>query len=257
MLLNASHLAITYGNAAPAVTDVSFTLAPGEVLSIVGESGSGKTSVIRALLGCLGGGGRISGGEAVFAGKELTTLSASAWRSLRGRELSMIFQDSGAMLNPVKTIGSQFVEYILTHSTSIKDKAQGKERANLAMPENILSSYSFELSGGMRQRVGIAMALAFHPKLLLADEPTAALDVTTQAQIVAELMRVVRKSQTAMILVTHNIGVAAHMSDKIMVMAKGKVLEYGTASDIITSPKAAYTKSLLAAVPKIGGQRYV
>ena len=108
MLLNASHLAITYGNAAPAVTDVSFTLAPGEVLSIVGESGSGKTSVIRALLGCLGGGGRISGGEAVFAGKELTTLSASAWRSLRGRELSMIFQDSGAMLNPVKTIGSQF-----------------------------------------------------------------------------------------------------------------------------------------------------
>ena len=130
-------------------------------------------------------------------------------------------------------------------------------RMNLANPENIMKSYPFELSGGMRQRVGIAMAISFKPSLLLADEPTSALDVTTQAQIVKELMEIPRTCGTAMIVVTHNIGVAAYMSDKIMVMKQGKVVEYGKAEDIINSPQAEYTKTLLASVPQIGGKRYV
>lgn len=129
-------------------------------------------------------------------------------------------------------------------------------RMNLPNPENILNSYAFELSGGMRQRVGIAMAITFHPKLLLADEPTSALDVTTQAQIVKELMNIIKKGGASMIVVTHNIGVAAYMSDKIMVMAGGRVVEYGNTEDVIKNPKEAYTKKLLGSVPEIGGRRY-
>ncbi len=263
LLLEAKDLSIAYGKK-DTVAGVSLSLAPGEVLSLVGESGSGKTSVIRAILGCLGGGGRIKGGSVLFDGQELSTLSEAEGRQLRGRDISMIFQDTGAMLNPVRTIGSQFVEYILLHTHSIKTKEGARERAitllsrmNLPDPAGILSSYTFELSGGMRQRVGIAMALAFHPKLLLADEPTAALDVTTQAQIVAELLRIVRESKTAMILVTHNIGVAACVSDKILVLSGGEPVEYGAAAEILRAPKAAYTKKLLAAVPVLGGERYV
>ena len=166
------------------------------------------------------------------------------------------------MLNPVQTIGHQFIEYIQLHSHMSADEAEAKAvemltRMHLPNPENILSSYAFELSGGMRQRVGIAMAITFHPQLLLADEPTSALDVTTQAQIVKELMQVVRDSGTAMIMVTHNLGVASYMSDKLMVMAGGRVLEYGKAQDILTNPQSNYTKELLAAVPEIGGKRYV
>ena len=262
-LLEVRDFAIRYGKK-QTVQGVGFSLAPGEVLSLVGESGSGKTSVIRALLGCLGGGGTICGGAAFFEGRDLTQLSEEAWKKLRGRELSMIFQDTGAMLNPVRKIGSQFIEYILLHTHSIKTKEEARKRCctllgrmNLANPESILGAYPFELSGGMRQRVGIAMALAFHPKLLLADEPTAALDVTTQAQIVAELLRIVRESRTAMILVTHNIGVAACVSDKILVMSGGRVLEYGATQDILHAPKSDYTKKLLASVPTLGGRRYV
>lgn len=265
MLLDVQGLNISYADAPePTVQDVSFTLDKGEVLSIVGESGSGKTTVIRAILGCLSGSGYVSGGKILFNDKDLVGLPSNEYLKLRGRSISMIFQDSGNMMNPVQTIGHQFIEYIMTHTHSIKDKAGGRERAitlltrmNLPNPEHILDSYVFELSGGMRQRVGIAMALAFHPELLLADEPTSALDVTTQAQIVQQLMRVVSKSQTSMIVVTHNIGVAAYMSDKLMVMSKGKVLEYGKTADIIKNPQHAYTKTLLAAVPEIGGRRYV
>ena len=131
------------------------------------------------------------------------------------------------------------------------------KRMNLPNPENIMASYTFELSGGMRQRVGIAMAITFHPKLLLADEPTSALDVTTQAQIVKELINIIHQSNAAMIVVTHNIGVAAYMSDKLMVMAQGEVKDYGITEDVISNPQDEYTKKLLSAVPEIGGKRYV
>ena len=260
MLLDVKNLAITY-QGQPAVTDVNFDLSAGEIMAIVGESGSGKTTVIRSVLGCLSGTGRVSGGQINFDGRDIARLSNKDWLAIRGKEIAMIFQDSGNMLNPVQTIGRQFVEYLQLHSTMSKGEAAEKAcallaRMNLPDPQRVMESHAFELSGGMRQRVGIAMALAFAPKLLLADEPTSALDVTTQAQIVDELMQVVHEAGSAMIIVTHNIGVAAHMADKIMVMTGGKVVEYGSTAEVIAHPKAAYTQSLLKAVPEIGGKRY-
>ena len=263
MLLEVSKLEISYAKATkPTVQDVSFNLDDGQILAIVGESGSGKTTVIRAILNVLPGGGRISNGSITFEGKNLLELDTSGWRSLRGKNISMIFQDSGNMMNPVHTIGKQFVEYIQVHSDLDKKAAwdmaiEKLELMNLPNPENILNSYTFELSGGMRQRVGIAMAITFQPKLLLADEPTSALDVTTQAQIVGELMFITRGSGAAMIIVTHNIGVASYLADDLIVMSQGRVVEYGKTDDVINRPQAEYTRHLLASVPEIGGRRYV
>ena len=261
MLLKVSNLDISYSDK-PTVQNVNFNLEEGKILTIVGESGSGKTTVIRAILNLLPGGGKVSNGEIIFEDKNLLELNSSDWRKLRGKDISMIFQDSGNMLNPVRTIGNQFVEYIQVHSDLDKKGAydmaiEKLTLMNLPNPENIMNSYTFELSGGMRQRVGIAMAITFQPKLLLADEPTSALDVTTQAQIVGELMFVTRGTGASMIMVTHNLGVASYLSDNLMVMSQGKVVEYGETSAVINNPQADYTKSLLAAVPEIGGQRYV
>ena len=263
MLLDVKNLAVSYGkNPVPTIEGVSFELAAGKILAIVGESGSGKTTVIRAILNVLPGGGHVSNGSIIFDGKNLSELDAGGWRSLRGNSISMIFQDSGAMMNPVHTIGKQFVEYIQVHSDLDRSAAwkmalEKLELMNLPNPENILKSYTFELSGGMRQRVGIAMAITFQPKLLLADEPTSALDVTTQAQIVGELMFITRGTGAAMIIVTHNIGVASYLADNLMVMSGGRVVEYGKTDDVINRPQADYTKTLLASVPEIGGRRYV
>ncbi len=261
MLLKVSNLNVSYGDKLT-VQDVNFELPAGKILTIVGESGSGKTTVIRAILNVLPGGGKISRGKISFEDKNLLDLNPAQWRSLRGKDISMIFQDSGNMLNPVRTIGSQFVEYIQVHSDLDKKSAHNMAiekltLMNLPEPENILNSYTFELSGGMRQRVGIAMAITFQPKLLLADEPTSALDVTTQAQIVGELMFVTRGTGASMIMVTHNLGVASYLSDEIMVMSQGRVVDYGATQDILKNPQAEYTKTLLAAVPEIGGARYV
>ena len=170
----------------------------------------------------------------------------------------MIFQDSGAMMNPIRAIGRQFREYLAVHGITGEKEAHDLmismlEMVRLPDPERILQSYTFELSGGMRQRVGIAMAMALRPKLLLADEPTSALDVTTQAQIVAEMMRVAKTMNTAIIIVTHNLGVAAYMADRILVMKNGRPVEYGPAGKVLRHPKADYTKMLLDAVPKMGG----
>lgn len=259
-LLEVKDLAVKYGDV-QVVSDISFSLEEGQVLTIVGESGSGKTTVIRAILNALGSTGRISHGCMRLQGEDLCGYRERDWRRLRGKDISMIFQDSGNMLNPVRSIGAQFIEYLQTHSGLSKKEAHEKAveelaRMNLPNPENIMKSYTFELSGGMRQRVGIAMAIAFHPRILLADEPTSALDVTTQAQIVNELLHIASNAKTAMILVTHNIGVAAYMSDAILVMAGGRMIEYGAAKEIIHAPKQPYTKALLAAVPMIGGKRY-
>ena len=263
MLLNVSNLDISYAKSdKPTVQDVSFTLEEGKILTIVGESGSGKTTVIRAILNVLPGGGRVSKGSMIFEDKNLLELDEKGWRGLRGKDISMIFQDSGNMMNPVHTIGKQFVEYIQVHSDLDKKSAynlaiEKLTMMNLPNPDNIMNSYTFELSGGMRQRVGIAMAITFQPKLLLADEPTSALDVTTQAQIVGELMFITRGTGASMIMVTHNIGVASYLSDNLMVMSQGKVVEYGKTRDVIENPQADYTKTLLSAVPEIGGRRYV
>ena len=263
MLLSVSDLEISYAKSkVPTVQGVTFNLNDGEILTIVGESGSGKTTVIRAILNVLPGGGKVTKGNMIFEGKNLRELDAEGWRKLRGKNISMIFQDSGNMMNPVHTIGKQFVEYIQVHSDLDKKAAydMAVEKLvlmNLPNPENILNSYTFELSGGMRQRVGIAMAITFQPKLLLADEPTSALDVTTQAQIVGELMYITRGTGAAMIMVTHNLGVASYLSDNLMVMSQGRVVEYGKTAEVINNPQAEYTKTLLAAVPEIGGRRYV
>ena len=260
MLLEVKNLHIQYAGI-EMVHGISFSLDSGEVLSLVGESGSGKTSVIRAVLGCLPHEGRVNEGEIIFSGVNMLKNTPKMWRDISGRNISMIFQDSGSMMNPIRTIGSQFVEYILEHSSMDPQKAEKEakemlDKMQLPNPDTIMDSFPFELSGGMRQRVGIAMAMFFRPQLLLADEPTSALDVTTQAQVVKELMKICREDGTAIILVTHNLGVATYMSDKIMVMQNGHVVEEGTSEAIIENPQANYTKELLHSVPQIGGMSY-
>lgn len=260
MLLDVKNLDISYGSKLT-VSGVNIQLDKGEILSIVGESGSGKTTVIRAIMGCLPGRGHVSGGSITFGGCDMLKNTREDWRKISGREMSMIFQDSGNMINPIRRIGEQFIDYILAHAPQ-KSKAEAAEMAKdmlnkvrLPNPQNIMNSYPFELSGGMRQRVGIAMAMIFSPKLLLADEPTSALDVTTQAQIIRQIVDVRNEYNAAVILVTHNIGVASYVSNKLMVMKNGHVVESG-GREIIENPQHAYTKELLAAVPVLGDKKY-
>lgn len=260
-MLEIKNITVCYQNR-PIVTDFSMTLRPSEIVSLVGESGSGKTTVIRAVLGLLSGSGQVTAGDILFEGVSLLNRTPEQWRNLRGTEISMIFQDSGAMLNPTKKIGSVFVEYIRTHETISKKDAWKKgvqmlERMRLADADNIMESYPFQLSGGMRQRVGIAMAMTFQPKLLLADEPTSALDVTTQAQIIRQMMELRDDYGTSIIMVTHNLGVAAYLSDQIIVMKDGKVTDRGNRDQILHGSRSAYAQQLLDAVPSVGGVRYV
>lgn len=261
MLLEVSELSVSYADR-EIVRDVNLSLDEGEVLAIVGESGSGKTTIIRAIMGCLPHEGRVSGGRILFEGKNLLENTPEEWRRLCGTKAAMVFQDSGSMLDPIRRIGSQFIEYIREHSPITKrEAARAAEdmlrKMHLPNPENIMKGYPFELSGGMRQRVGVAMAMFFKPRLLLADEPTSALDVTTQAQVVKEMMEICRKDKTSIIIVTHNIGVAAYMSDKLVVMQEGRIVESGGTDEMIARPQSAYTKELLDAVPQVGGARYV
>ncbi len=246
----------------PTVKDFSLSLKQGKICSIVGESGSGKTTVIRAVLGLLAGGGKVTKGDILFEGKSLLSNTKEQWRKLRGTDISMIFQDSGAMTNQTRIIGNQFVEYIRTHKNMTKKDAwdmgiQMLERMRLPSGDNIMKSYPFQLSGGMRQRVGIAMAMTFQPKLLLADEPTSALDVTTQAQIVRQMMELRDEYRTSIIVVTHNLGVAAYMADAIIVMKNGKIVDAGDREQILNHSQSDYTRNLLDAVPSLGGVRYV
>ena len=260
MLLEVKDLNISYGDKLT-VSGVNLELNTGEIMSIVGESGSGKTTVIRAIMGCLPGRGHVSGGSIIFEGSDMLKNTPKEWRQLCGREMSMIFQDSGNMINPIRRIGEQFVDYIRTHAPE-KTKAEAAEMAKdmlnkvrLPNPESIMQSYPFELSGGMRQRVGIAMAMVFRPKLLLADEPTSALDVTTQAQIIRQIVDIRNEFGVAVILVTHNLGVASYVSNKLVVMKNGRVVESGK-REVISDPQDAYTKELLAAVPVVGEVKY-
>ncbi len=256
-MLEIRDLDIKYGNT-KAVDGFDMRVRPGEVVSIVGESGSGKTTVLRSILGLLPGKGRITGGEIDYAGRDLAKTNRDDFSEIRGGEIAVIFQDSGASLNPTRRVGSQFIEYIEQHEKMPAEETHTKavrmlERMNLPDPEEIMERYPFQLSGGQRQRVGIAMAMTFSPKILLADEPTSALDVTTQAQIVGELERLNRKYNTAVVLVTHNLGVAAHISDRIIVMKDGKTVETGTPDEIINHPKEDYTRQLIQSVPVLDG----
>ena len=260
-LLEITNVDISYGKRV-IVKDCSLTLDTGEICSIVGESGSGKTTVIRAVLGLLAGVGKVTAGDIVYDGRSLLTLSDSEWRELRGHDISMIFQDSGAMMNQTRLIGNSYVEYIRTHENVSKKEAweKGAEmlgRMRLPDPDRIMRSYPFQLSGGQRQRVGIAMGMTYQPKLLLADEPTSALDVTTQAQIVRQMMELRDEYGTAIIIVTHDIGVASYMADKVVVMKDGVIEDQGTREHVLFETDNAYTRKLMEAVPSVGGKRYV
>ena len=261
-MLEIKDLAVQYGNQAPTIEHFNLSMKKGEIISVVGESGSGKTTVIRAVLGALSGAGRVTSGDILYHGESLLKNSKSDWRKIRGSKMSMIFQDCGGTLNPIRKIGSQYVEYIRTHESMTKKDAWQKAvsmltKMRLPDAENIMNSYPYQLSGGMRQRVGIAMAMTFNPELLLADEPTSALDVTTQAQIVRQMMELRDDFGTGIIIVTHNIGVAAYMADQLIVMHHGNVVDHGTREEVLNNPTSDYTKKLLEAVPEMEGKRYV
>ncbi len=261
-MLEIKDLSVQYGSQSPTIEHFNLSMEKGEIISVVGESGSGKTTVIRAVLGALAGAGRVTAGDITFHGQSLLNNSREEWRKLRGTKMSMIFQDCGGTLNPIRKIGSQYVEYIRTHSKKSKEEAwklavSMLEKMRLPDAENIMRSFPHQLSGGMRQRVGIAMAMTFNPELLLADEPTSALDVTTQAQIVRQMMELRDNFGTSIIIVTHNLGVAAYMADQLIVMQYGKVVDQGTRDEVMNHPVNDYTKRLLAAVPEMEGERFV
>ena len=239
-----------------ALNDVTIFLDEGEVLGIVGESGSGKSVTASAIMGITADPGRIVSGTVLFNGHNIGELSEKELRGIRGKEVSMIFQDPMTSLNPVYTIGNQIEESILLHTE--KTKAEARERAiellrlvGINEPEKRIKQYPHELSGGMRQRVMIAIALACEPKLLIADEPTTALDVTIQAQILELIMELKDKLGMAVILITHDLGIVSSMCDRIAVMYAGKVIECGTKDDIFYIPQHVYTKGLLRSVPNL------
>lgn len=257
-MLSIEDIDIAYGGKV-VVRDFSLDVGEGEICAIVGESGGGKTSVVRAVMGLLPTGGAVTKGAITFDGTSLLSLTSRAWRDMRGRDIAMIFQDAGAMMNPTRCVGAAFCEFIRAHEKVSRAEAWDRgarmlEKMQLANGDDIMKSYPFQLSGGMRQRVGIAMACTFQPRLLLADEPTSALDVTTQAQIVRQLMGLRDESKMSILMVTHNLGVAAYMADKLVVMRQGRVVDAGSRDYLLHESSNEYTRSLLDAVPTIGGE---
>ena len=238
-----------------ALNDVSIHLKEGEVLGIVGESGSGKSVTAYSLMGLTAHPGKLIGGTLQFNGHEIEEMGEKEMRKIRGKEISIIFQDPMTSLNPVYTIGNQITEVIRLHTDKDKKQAYARAKELLELvginePEKRLKQYPHELSGGMRQRVMIAIALACEPKLLIADEPTTALDVTIQAQILELMMELKDKLGMAIIMITHDLGVVASMCDRIAVMYAGRIVEYGTTDDIFYRPHHMYTKGLIRSIPR-------
>jgi oligopeptide transport system ATP-binding protein len=243
-----------------AVNGVSFDIAPGEALGIVGESGCGKSVTSLAILGILARAARVTSGSAMFEGRDLLKLSDEELRGVRGREIAMIFQDPMTSLNPVLTIGFQIEEVLRTHFGLEKDDARDRaaellDRVGIPNAPARLRDYPHQFSGGMRQRAMIAMALACQPKLLIADEPTTALDVTIQAQILDLLRELVSEQDTALILITHDLGVVAGMCERVNVMYAGMFMETGTAEQVFARPRHPYTLGLLQSVPRLDAAR--
>ena len=239
-----------------AVDGVSFSVEKGRILGIVGESGCGKSVTSMSILQLLGSNARISGGSIKLDGKELIGLPEKEMCRIRGNDIAMIFQDPMTSLNPTMTIGKQIMESLIIHRGMNKAEARKEairmlEMVKIPSPESRIDNYPHELSGGMRQRVMIAIALACNPKILIADEPTTALDVTIQAQIMDLMRELKEKSNTAIILVTHDLGVVANFADRIQVMYAGQVVERGTAREIFYESKHPYTWALLSSVPKV------
>ncbi|MBS1789905.1 MAG: ABC transporter ATP-binding protein [Acidobacteria bacterium] len=242
------------------VDDVSFAVEQGETLSLVGESGCGKSVTALSIMRLLSSPGRIVGGEVLFEGRDLTILPEKEMRAIRGNDIAMIFQDPMTSLNPVLTVGEQIAEAIRLHR-----KVPNREAWNQAIesmrdvaipsPETRAKNYPHEMSGGMRQRVMIAMALACDPKLLIADEPTTALDVTIQSQILDLLKELREKRNLALLLITHDLGVVAETSDRVAVMYAGKIVEEAFVNDLFNRPRHPYTEGLLRAVPRLDEER--
>jgi peptide/nickel transport system ATP-binding protein len=258
--LEAEQLEVVFGRGSQrveAVRGVSFSVLENESFGIVGESGSGKSMMARAIMGLLPGPKVFaSGGEVRFEGENLLQASSTRLRDIRGSRIAMIFQEPMTALNPLMTIGEQIDEVLRIHTDM--DRAARRKRVieilgdvHLPDPESILSAYPHQLSGGQRQRAMIAMALILEPRLIIADEPTTALDVTTQAQILQLIKEVQRNRQTGVIFITHDFSVVAEIADRVAVMQNGKLVELGTAKNILTNPQEPYTKSLIAAVPSL------
>lgn len=241
----------------PAVDGVDFSLRKGETLGIVGESGCGKSVTSMSILHLLPPEGKIVEGTVHFKGRDITHLDAKEMAQIRGKEVAMIFQEPMTSLNPVYTVGYQISEMILRHEKVSKKQAREKSiemlrMVNIPAPEKRVDEYPHELSGGMRQRVMIAMALACSPELLIADEPTTALDVTIQAQILDLMRELKKKTNTAIMMITHDLGVVAEMADYVLVMYAGMVMEYGEVNELFKNPLHPYTQGLMRALPKIG-----
>jgi peptide/nickel transport system ATP-binding protein len=243
-----------------AVDDVSFSIAPGEVLGVVGESGAGKSVTGSAVIGLIDPPGRIAGGRITLGDRRIDDLPAEAMRRVRGREIGAVFQDPLTSLNPLYTVGRQLVETILTH-LELSPRA-ARQRAlelltevGIPAPKRRIDQYPHQFSGGMRQRVVIALALAANPKLIIADEPTTALDVSIQAQIITLLKRLCRDHGTAVMLITHDMGVIAETADRVAVMYAGRIAEIGPVADVIHRPAHPYTRGLMGSIPSIAANR--
>jgi oligopeptide/dipeptide ABC transporter ATP-binding protein len=243
-----------------AVNGISFEIAAGETLGIVGESGCGKSVTSLALLGILARAGRVTKGRALFEGRDLLALKEAELRAIRGKEIAMIFQDPMTSLNPVLTVGRQLREALETHFALDKEQALRRaaellDQVGIPSPDLRLRDYPHQFSGGMRQRAMIAMALACEPKLLIADEPTTALDVTIQAQILELLKSLVAERDTALIMITHDLGVVAGMCERVNVMYAGLFVETGSAERLFARPRHPYTLGLLQSVPRLDAGR--
>ena len=256
-LLEIKNLAIEFHDTVPftkIVEDISFSMEEGEILGIVGESGSGKTQTALSVMGLLGEYARMPKGEILFQGRDILQMPREELWNIRGREIGMIFQEPMTSLNPVMTIGAQVEEAMKIHSRfnarERKERAlQMMQNVELPNPQLLYEKYPHQLSGGMRQRVMIAAALVMEPKLLIADEPTTALDVTIQAQILKLLQKINREQGTAVLFISHDLGVIRHLCSRVIVMNQGKAVEQGDVQEIFRHPSMEYTRKLLAAIP--------